>query len=541
MRNKLLLLSLSILFLTAFQVNAATNTVKAGGGGTFTTIQACANAAVAGDTCVVFAGNYNETVSVSHSGSAGSPITFSVNPGDCVTVHGFNLGSVSYVTIGTPNSAHCTNGSFNYSGFEVTSSAITFSSINNVTIQNNYVHDVSDQCLSGPGTISQGTATYVYVLNNILTFCGGSGNVGGAGGMGMEGNHWLIDGNTFSHVADGIYLYGAYLVVRNNHFGPITQAEQGANHPDAIESTCTKGSDYPLQHMLFEGNTVQDWNDTDGHGLLLRDTQSCGQDENVLRFNQMVNIGSNFISNDVNSTRELIYNNSVAHMEESFSPKDFSDLVFTNGDSGANVINNILMDDWRPSSPDYCIYLDGSSQSGFAEHNNLCFLTGWTGSWQNAIGSYAATDIFNKDPKFVNEMSDLHIQSGSAAIGAGGPLTTAAGSGASSTSLAVANAGFFSDGYGLKGVQPDWIRIGPSTTAQISSVNYSTNVITLATPASWSSGASIYLYKNSNGTIVLTGANPDIGAFPSGSTSGGGGGGGSQPPLPPTNLVAIPK
>jgi hypothetical protein len=97
----------------------------------------------------------------------------------------------------------------------------------------------------------------------------------------------------------------------------------------------------------------------------------------------------------------------------------------------------------------------------------------------------------------------------------------------------VANAGFFSDGYGINGVQPDWIRIGASTTAQISSVNYSSNVITLASPASWSSGASVYLYKNSNGAVVLNGANPDIGAYPFGSTSA------SQAPLPPTNLQAI--
>src|SRR6202008_2949881 len=114
------------------------------------------------------AGTYNETVSVK-SGSAGNPITFSVNPGDCVTVHGFNLDSASYVTIGTPSASQCTNGGVSYSGFEVTSSSISFSSINNVVIQNNYVHDVSDQCLSGPGTINDGTATYVYVLNNILT------------------------------------------------------------------------------------------------------------------------------------------------------------------------------------------------------------------------------------------------------------------------------------------------------------------------------------------------------------------------------------
>src|SRR5713226_7406098 len=64
----------------------ATNyAVKSGGGGNFTTTQACANVAVAGDTCTVYAGSYagwTQTV----SGSAGSRITFTVNPGDTVNI-----------------------------------------------------------------------------------------------------------------------------------------------------------------------------------------------------------------------------------------------------------------------------------------------------------------------------------------------------------------------------------------------------------------------------------------------------------------------
>lgn len=538
-RTRFLLPCLLLLLLPAVPSHATTYNVKAGGGGSFSTIQACANAAVAGDTCVVFAGTYNETVSVK-SGSAGKPITFSVNPGDCVTVHGFSLGSASYVTIGTPSASQCTNGGVSYSGFEVTSSAISFSSINNVVIQNNYVHDVSDQCLAGPGTINNGTATYVYVLNNTLTSCGGPGGL--AGGIGMEGNHWLVSGNTISHVEDGMYAYGAFLVIRNNHFGPITAAEQGSNHPDAIESSCTSGSDYPLQHMLFEGNTIQDWRDSDGHGLLLRDTQSCGQTNNVMRFNQFINVGSYWTSNETNSTNEFWYNNSSDNTEADFSPKDFSNLTFTQGDTGANVINNSFANDWRPASADYCVFVDGSATSGFVENHNACFLTGWTGSWQNPNGAYSGSDIFNKDPLYVNPASDLHINAGSPLIGAGGPLTTATSSGTASTSLSVANASLFSDGYGLTGVQPDWVRIGSSTTVQIASINYSSNVLTLASPASWSSGAAVYLYKNSSGTIELPGANPNIGFDPAGGTSGGGSsGGGSQPPLPPTNVQAVAK
>src|ERR1035441_9908950 len=78
----------------AFRVEASTYTVKAGGGGSYTTISACAAVAKAGDTCTVYAGTYSETVTPANSGSAGSPITYAVNPGDCVTVNGFALGSL---------------------------------------------------------------------------------------------------------------------------------------------------------------------------------------------------------------------------------------------------------------------------------------------------------------------------------------------------------------------------------------------------------------------------------------------------------------
>jgi hypothetical protein len=540
-RNKLLACYLVILFLAAHGVQAATYTVKAGGSGSFTTIQACAKAAVAGDTCVVFAGTYNETVSLSTSGAAGAPITFAVNPGDCVTVQGFGLGSVSYVVIGTPGSGMCTTNGLSYSGFEITGGQITWTQIHNVTIQNNYVHNTADVCLAGPGGTSSGASNYIYILNNVITECGGTGdNI--AGGMQVEGNHWLIDGNTFSHLEDGIYLYGAYMVVRRNTFGPLSATEYGSQHPDGVESTCE--GDFPLQHMLYERNTTINWGGDNAHGLLLRDTHSCGQDENVLRFSQFINVGTYLASNETNSTRELWYNNSSSHDGYALSPMDYSNLTFTQADTGANVINNSFANDWRSGSSDYCIYADATSTSGFVENHNACFLTGWTGSWQAVFGGYqySSTDIFNKDPLYVDPNADLHISSGSPLIGAGGPLTTAVGSGTSSTSLTVANAGFFSDGYGLTGVQPDWIRIGPSTTVQISSVNYSTNVLTLATSASWSSGDSIYLYKDSTGTIVLNGANPNIGFDQtSGSTSGGSSGGGSQPPLPPTNVQAIAK
>ena len=56
--------------------NAANYTVKPDGSGHFATIQACANAVQAGDTCLVYPGNYPEHPQTVRGGSPGSYITF---------------------------------------------------------------------------------------------------------------------------------------------------------------------------------------------------------------------------------------------------------------------------------------------------------------------------------------------------------------------------------------------------------------------------------------------------------------------------------
>lgn len=62
----------------------------------FATISACARLAAPGDTCRVHSGTYRETVSVTSSGLAGSPIRFEVAPGECATVSGADLVTVRF-------------------------------------------------------------------------------------------------------------------------------------------------------------------------------------------------------------------------------------------------------------------------------------------------------------------------------------------------------------------------------------------------------------------------------------------------------------
>jgi hypothetical protein len=524
------------LLLPAARAEAANYTVQAGGGGNYTTIGACAAVAVAGDTCVIFAGTYNETVTPAHSGSAGSPITFTTNPGDTVTVQGFSLGTLSYITIsGTASNPM------------VIANAVVWMTINHVIFQ--YITDTSapgGACFGGNGWYQTGQpSSYNQFLNLTLAYCGGkSGNDSGA--IELEGHYNLFDTLNISYSQAGVTLSGQFNVIRNSTFGPTSTAVIGSNHSQPVENSVAcggNGGDIPggMQHLLYENNYSAQWRGQNSHGTaLITDTGStkCGTTSNVFRLSQTMDSGS-YSTEIYSSLNTYFYNDSFSDTQLDNGAKDQEDYQFDPNAPNSRTINNIFSNMTQLGATDWCIYGD----SPLVENHNLCFNSGYSGSWNGPLAgtgsSYDPSDIFNKDPLYMNPDTNLQLQSGSPAIGVGGPLTTAVGSGTISTSLTVADAGFFSWGYGIPNVQPDWIRIGPSTTVQIASINYSTNVITLANPISWSSGAGVYLYKDSNGNVQLNAANPNLGAFPAGSNPGSTSG--SQAPAPPTNVQAIAK
>src|ERR1700744_6011272 len=57
----------------------------------FKTIQKCANLMEPGDTCEIETGDYAETVTPAHSGTAASPITYTAAPGAQVTIDGASV------------------------------------------------------------------------------------------------------------------------------------------------------------------------------------------------------------------------------------------------------------------------------------------------------------------------------------------------------------------------------------------------------------------------------------------------------------------
>jgi len=166
----------------------------------FCTIAAAAKKAQAGDTVLVNAGTYSGTsVNPANSGTAGSPITFTANPG--VTISGgtraFALSSRNWITI---------------SGFTITGTSsygISVSGGSNITVANNTE--------SYAGTPISAPAAGIYLSN-------------------LSGG--LVQGNvTHDNSAHGIYLTGStsgVTVAGNTSYHNAYQYERNANGIDDI-------------------------------------------------------------------------------------------------------------------------------------------------------------------------------------------------------------------------------------------------------------------------------------------------------------------
>jgi hypothetical protein len=137
--------------------------------------------------------------------------------------------------------------------------------------------------------------------------------------------------------------------------------------------------------------------------------------------------------------------------------------------------------------------------------------------WRQMLGSKsgvigADANSIEQNPQFVDSIDkptgshtqyDFRLNSNSPAIDKGSFLTktTNAGSG---TTIPVIDAGYFFDGYTV--TDGDIIQLqGQTTTARITSVDYTNNIITVNRSLTWASGLGV--------SLAYSGSAPDIGAF----------------------------
>lgn len=477
-----------------------TGTVRTvGSGKTYSTIQACVNAMSAGDTCLVYAGTYNQTVSVG-TGSAGNYKTILAQ--EAATVTGFSIGTAAYSAM---------------KGFHITGgSGITGRTSNNILIENNYLDGSTDVCI---------LVSYPYfadwwvVRNNILYNCQAQAQM-------FSGNNDLIDGNDTSFCVDDCFYDGGLTnsVYRNNNCHDYDATSTG-NHIDGFQFDGSNVWPWDSTHTgfnytLIEGNTIQRCTDPTGncHFFILRNPGNSPVTTNpIIRYNYGQKLDGAGILLGGGSTDSIpygrVYNNTIA-------------LETLNTDNGSvismwvsnytNAVMNIAYNSEKPPN-----YPFSHSTNGGLNNYNIAFSSGYPGASWNAPYSSEATyaTLHSKDPLFTNYPFSPAIASNSPAVDAGTNLTTVT-SGCGTSTLILGDARYFQPGWG--GTQADTLAIGPTvagaTIAQISNITYSSNTVTFGSSVSCTNGDKVWLYAKSDGVRVLYGSAPDIGAYEYGSS-----------------------
>ncbi|NDB57998.1 DUF1565 domain-containing protein [bacterium] len=209
----------------------------------YPTIQACANAAEAGDTCLVSEGNYSEQVMTEKNGTSDSSrITFKAN--GKVVVNGFDIRN-SYVTI---------------DGFDITGSSANQQYIgvtkggDYCNVINNTIHDgvkrvggINFYSSSSTGGI---TGNYCLFKGNVLSRLNNQYITTGGTGSRFENNVLEEAGGW-----DLVRAFGQDHVFYRNVFRNSTPVSGTGNHPDFIQTFADNGG--KGFNMLFEENWIE--------------------------------------------------------------------------------------------------------------------------------------------------------------------------------------------------------------------------------------------------------------------------------------------
>jgi hypothetical protein len=294
----------------------------------------------------------------------------------------------------------------------------------------------------------------------------------------------------------------------------VSESDINDEHMDMWQSWCESGRTIAASHLVYEGNTYVNISGGNAHFTLINSTNDCTTGYPtilILRYNKVHNIGSRAVYIDANAEhpstqKNTIYNNTFSYLANGKESSNNGHSLAGSADSSG--VNNIHVDSMSRSGATGFYPGKGWSQS-----YNLYYSGNGTISFGGAASSEVGA-VKNRNPLLANPGGlDFSIPSNSPARNAGGPLTVVADNdGGSGTTLIVTKAEFFSWGWGI--ADADWIAVGtPSNAAQISTINYDTNAITLASSISRKAGDSVWLYKKSDGKQVLYGNAPDIGAY----------------------------
>ena len=304
-----------------------------------------------------------------------------------------------------------------------------------------------------------------------------------------------VDESSYNLIEDNIFAYGGhhtlgvyskYNVIRNNYFHNETNPSNWSyeGYRDAITEGPSGG------YNLFEGNR---FGYSGASGLALRTP------DNLLRFNlfyqsdsgglQVVSSAAGLDHADYNR----IYRNAFYHNGHQETDPGFQGGIYFANWSDQSPIGNIVKSNVFYDNKNGAITYEGQVDPQVIEDN-----------WDQDSMDPRFLDLSANDPNNP-DLPDLHLRPGSPCIDAGTfptRITSVSGTG---KQFQVGDARYFFDGWGIPHVQGDEIQLPDGQRAQITSINYETNLITVDRELSWTLNEGI--------SLVYEGAAPDLGAY----------------------------
>jgi parallel beta-helix repeat protein len=527
------------------------------GSGQYTRISDAAAAAQPGYEILVKAGTYNEKVTPGVSGTDTAYITFRAQQsgtavitnanGPCIDVSGVNYLKFIGLKLDRCNAAIVSSFGPTLSGalqiqgpshhivvdgVAITSS--TGSGVYMIGVGSNTVHDITVQNSTISNSVGHGVFIYracdhIKVEHNTILHSGNDDP--NADGFGLEirqdDSNLTNDGGReprYISVTNNEVGYSSFQGARTWNVDHVLFQGNYIHHSGATGIQIESGTHF----CILDGNRVEHNSWTGRYvsetGIWIDRSTDC-----VVRNNRSTanNIGI-WVGDD---NDRVIVRNNISYLNDGSTTQDFPEGIKVNGDPHpppdsqyVTLVHNTMYKNGNNNSQSYNLVLstpgsdpaDASKVSTNVVLNNIVSdvvgatnvsaATGYTMSngcyWNPAVSGPGDNAAITQNPLFVNAAgADFRLQPGSPCIDKGAFLTHATTSG-SGTSLTVADARYFSDGYGI--TAGDVIRVG-SSTATITRV--SGNTLTLDQSITWSAGAPV--------TYPYTGSAPDIGALES--------------------------
>ncbi len=348
----------------------------------------------------------------------------------------------------------------------------------------------------------------------------------------VASNHNVVEGNTIDTAGHDIWNIkcGSFNVIRGNFFsnprqklGSVFDCEEQTTNWHGNGKYARKEAIVDAsKHNLIEGNvfakTSVYYSTSGGNGI-----QYAGQN-GIIRRN--IFYGTNVGLSMTQYEPEADYNYGNRVYNNTFHDNICAGIaIISAGEAGRiednRYVNNALWDNhgWKDDCENedsaQIVFRGRPPMGGHHFRRNLMasptgghvireeFGLGWP--MADVEADMDVEETIRKDPQFTDEKAhDYRPLPGSPLIDAAAPLTAVAADSGAGNLLAVEDAAYFYDGFGIDGEQGDLIQIGTQQ-ARVIGIDYANNVLILDRELSWQTGDGVHPAYN--------GAAPDIGAI----------------------------